>query len=251
MIFVKRILTAVLVLFAGGCLCLSSAFAYGGGLQEDKYPQILVKENFTSLAEEKILEELDKLGEKRRHTLALTRSPRTMRCPAGKLNVSAHIPRDIRYGGITPVYVSVYVDGELFRRVICYYRINVYGNVVVAKHDLALEKELTAEDLRIAEKEIADRADEYLTDVADALGKVPSRVIHEGTPITKNMLQNPLVVEVGAPITILSDRGGIRVQVEGFALMRGRIGSIIRVRNAKSRKVMRGRVIDASTVEIL
>ncbi len=229
----------------------SRAEAYGGGLQKDKYPQVLVKENFVVLSEQKLNEELKKIGETRKSKLTLTRAPQTMRCPAGKLRLNATLPRALRYSGLNPVYVSVYVNEELFRKVTCYYRLSVYDKVVVANHDLALEKEIVADDLRVDEREIEGRAEEYLTDVKDAFGKVPSRVIKEGTPLTKNMLQNPLVVEAGAPIKIVSDRKGIRIETDGVALMRGRVGSVIRVRNANSRKVMRGRIIDASTVEIL
>ena len=247
---IKGIAAAVLVIFASGCLFSAVAFAkYGSGL--DRYPQKILKESFVKHAEQKITERLDEYGEKGRREIVLTGQPSAMRCPAGKIELSAKIPREIRYGGITPVYVSVMVDGKLFRRVVCYYRVTIYDNVVVASHDLSLEKQLTADDFRVAEKEIAGRAEEYLTDVSAAVGKVPARVIHEGTAITKNLLQNPLIVEVGAPITIVSNRSGVRITVEGVALSRGREGSIIRVRNNKSRKIMRARIIDANTAEIL
>lgn len=247
----KIFLTAALAFLAGSIFFISAAFAYGGGTQAEKYPQIIPKTQFAALAEEKIKSELAAIGETRRYELTLTRSPQSMRCPVGRLELKTQLTRDIRYGSVSPVYISVYVDDDLFRRVTCYYRVNVYDNVIVAKHDLPLEKDITPDDLRIAEKEIADRSYEYLTEVNDAVGKVPSRVIREGTAITKSMLQNPLVVEVGAPVVIVSDKNGIRVQAEGIALMRGRTGKIIRVRNTKSRKVLRARVIDATTVEVL
>ncbi|MBQ1915794.1 MAG: flagellar basal body P-ring formation protein FlgA, partial [Selenomonadaceae bacterium] len=69
--------------------------------------------------------------------------------------------------------------------------------------------------------------------------------------ITDRMLQSPIVMDVGTTITLMATHNGIQVKAEGVAMERGRIGKIIRVRNAKSRKVLRGRVLDANTVEII
>ena len=43
----------------------------------------------------------------------------------------------------------------------------------------------------------------------------------------------------------------MEVKTDGIAMGRGRIGAIIKVRNAKSGKLLRGRVIDEATVAIL
>ena len=69
--------------------------------------------------------------------------------------------------------------------------------------------------------------------------------------LTKNMLRNPVVIEAGASVYITANNNGIIVKTEGVALQRGRAEEMIRVRNASSSKVLRVRVVDASTVEVV
>ena len=82
------------------------------------------------------------------------------------------------------------------------------------------------------------------------LGHVVSRMVQEGAVLSEDLLRQPVVMESGAAVTIVSRYNGIEVRVSGVALTRGRVGQKIRVRNAASRKVMLARVLDASTVEI-
>ena len=90
-----------------------------------------------------------------------------------------------------------------------------------------------------------------MPDFNELQGKVPARVIRTGTLIDSSMLQSPAVIESGAPITLIAQYNGVEVKTDGVAMGRGRIGAIIKVRNAKSGKLLRGRVIDEATVAIL
>ena len=90
----------------------------------------------------------------------------------------------------------------------------------------------------------------YLTDLKQLEGHVPARAIHGGTVLTPAMLTTPAVMQSGSPITLIMRTGAIEVKTDGFAMQKGRIGARIRVRNAKSGKMLRGKVIDANTVEI-
>ena len=65
------------------------------------------------------------------------------------------------------------------------------------------------------------------------------------------MLQQPIVMDVGTPVTIRVNYHGIEVSANGIAMQRGRLGAKIRVRNVASGKVLRGTVVDAATVEIV
>ncbi len=221
------------------------------GTQDEKYPQILTDDYLAALAKEKIEETLASQGETRRYTLMLSRKVNPMRCPPGVLICEAELPKDLRYGGLNPVNMKVYVDGALFREIVCYYELHVFGSMLVAARDLRLEQVLTPADIRLEEHEVESNSEFYLEDPEKVIGMVPSRVIRSGTPLTEKLLQTPIVIEVGATVQIVTNYKGIQVKTEGVALQRGRVGKIIRVRNAASSKILRGRVIDASTVEIL
>ena len=122
--------------------------------------------------------------------------------------------------------------------------------MLVATHDLQLERALTAADVKCEERCLENAQAEYLTDVKELGDSVPIRFIKGGTLITRNMLTTPIVVQSGAPVKLVTQLNGVAVQTEGVAMQRGRRGAIIRVRNARSGKVLRGKVIDATTVEI-
>ncbi len=229
----------------------SVAEAYGPGTQAERYPQEISSEYFAQLANDELEKKLQAIGETRRHVLRLRRAPQPMNLPAGQLICEVKVPQQLAYGGVNPIYISVYVDGAFYRRSVCYYELDVYEHVLVATHDLDIEKTLAASDLRLEERSIDGSPGKYLTDMNQAVGRVPSRVIRAGTAIAAAMLQNPIVMDVGTPVTLVTSYGGVEAKAEGIAMQKGRVGKIIRVRNARSGKMLRGRVVDATTVEIM
>ena len=90
-----------------------------------------------------------------------------------------------------------------------------------------------------------------VTDFDRLAGRVAGRYIRKGTVITPTLLAMPRVLTAGSPVTLVAESGGITIRAEGVALEAGRIGYVIRVRNARSGKIMRGRVIDEKTVQII
>ena len=91
---------------------------------------------------------------------------------------------------------------------------------------------------------------DYFHSLDEVIGKVPARVLKAGQVLRRNMVQMPVAVEVGTPVNLLVDMNGIQVKAEGIAMQKGRIGAYIRVKNARSGKFLRGKVIDAHTVQI-
>ena len=224
--------------------------AYGAGLQSDAFPQLLPSEQFVALAAEKLEERLASNGETRRHELKLLRAPQPMRLPEGEVTCEVQLPKLINYGLSTPVNMLVYVDGKLFRRTVCYYKVLVYEQVLLLTRDLGLEQPFTAADVRSEEREVEASSADYFHSPDEVIGKVPARVLKAGQVLRRNMVQMPVAVEVGAPVDILVDINGIKVKAEGVALQKGRIGAYIRVKNARSGKFLRGKVIDGHTVQI-
>ena len=242
---------ATLFLVAGGVFLPAVAEAEFQGTQDERYPQVIPADYIEALAREKLEQTLAEQGETRRYTIMLSRKVGSVRCPDGAIICETELPKELRYGGLNPVYVKVYVNGALYRRSICYYELHVYGQMLVAARDLRPEQLLTAADVRFEEHEVENRSEFYLEDPALVVGRVPNRVIRSGSPITDGILQNPVVIDNGAPVQLVANYNGVKITTEGVALQKGRVGNIIRVRNVTSSKILRGRVIDATTVEIL
>lgn len=251
----KKSILAISMLSAvwGGLFFLTPpppAFAYGGGTQAERYPQRVTAAEFAQHAEEKIEQQLAASGETRRHEVTLVRPTTDMRAPSGAIVCQVNVPQAIRYTGTTPVNVSVFVDQVFYRRVTLYYRVKVYDTALVVTRNLKPDEAIGENDVKLAEIAVDDASVTYLKDYAAIAGRVPTRFLSAGKPITESVLQNALVIEVNTPVTILVDYNGVNVTAEGVALQRGRIGSRIRVKNARSGRMLSGVVIDAHTVKV-
>ncbi len=234
------------------CLLLPpTAWADSDPTQGGKYPQTIESETLVALATEQVESAMADLKETRRHTLEVSKAPRSLHAPAGELTYDVSIPNGLRYGGTTPVYVAIKTDGVPYRQVICYFRLHVYDQIVVAAKDLRPAVVLGASDLRLEEREVGSTSAKYLTSVDAAVGHEVNRLVREGIMLTEPMLQNPVIMQAGVQIYIVANVNGVRIKTEGVTLQRGREGDIIRVRNVHSSKVLRAKVLDATTVEVL
>ena len=143
------------------------------------------------------------------------------------------------------------MDGVLQRRAACYYQVTVYDHVLVAMTDIRMDEAITPANAHVEESAVDTLPETTVTDFDRLAGRVAGRYIRKGTVITPTLLAMPRVLTAGSPVTLVAESGGITIRAEGVALEAGRIGYVIRVRNARSGKIMRGRVIDEKTVQII
>ena len=231
---------------------MGTAFAsYGGATQDEQFPMILSAVQLSALAEQKIEERLGAMGETRRHELHLQRAASTMSLPAGEVTAVVELPRGLPYSREFPVAFTIYVDGVLNRRATSYYRLTVYDRVLVAMTDIRAETAISAANARVEERAVDTPPELTLTDFARLEGRVAGRYIRKDVTIAPNMLAMPLVMRAGNPVELVLDTNGIVIRTEGVALESGRIGYEIRVRNVRSGKILRGKVIDAHTVQVI
>ena len=254
MIISRRTTTAILCLWSGLFAFLWSGTAFAAaynGAQGDRFPTILSTAQLSALAEQKIAEKLDDMGETRRHELHLQRAASTMHLSAGEVTAVVEFPRGLPYGREFPTVFAIYVDGVLNRRATSYYRLTVYDRVLVAMTDIRAETPISAANARIEERAVDTLPEMTLTDFARLDGRVAGRYIRKDVTITPSMLAMPLVIRAGNAVELVLDANGIVIRAEGVALEPGRIGYEIRVRNVRSGKILRGKVIDAATVRVI
>lgn len=235
---------AVWVLAVFFCLC-PMAEAVPQGLQ-------MVPVDEIEAAAAALLEEtISGYNDSRRHTVELTRMPRPFRAPAGEVTYELSLPYGVRFGSTTSVYARIIIDGMPDRRLSFSYRVHVFDRVVVAAKNLQPRRLLESSDVRLEERDVSGLNAKYLTDVSEAVGRETNRLVKSGAVFTKNMVLNPVIIEPGATVYIVAEKNGVRVKTEGVSLDRGRRDGVIRVRNANSAKVLRARVLDESTVQIV
>ena len=231
-------------------VCVALFLTSAGMVEASRFSQTVSAAEFERMTDEKMEALFRDKGETRRREVALVKPPRDMKLPAGEVSFSVEAPLGLLYDRRTPIYVSVLLDGRPYRRALSYYTVRVYDTVLVASRNLFPEQALSETDLRFEEREVTRVRGRCLKEKSEALGHVVSRMVREGTVLSEDLLRQPVVMESGAAVTIVSHYNGIEVRVSGVALTRGRVGQKMRVRNEASRKVMLARVLDASTVEI-
>ena len=226
------------------------AGAYGM-TPEDVYPQEISSEDIQREAVAYIDETMAALGDTRRYTIETVHIPRALRAPEGEITFEAKTPNGLRFWGNTAVYMDVLVDGAPFRQVKCQFKMHVFDRVAVAARPLVPGQPLTAADYRFEEQEVGTKGAKFMGENDVLVGKVLSRSLSIGMPILRTMLKLPDIVQPGSPVTLISKQNGVAVKMEGVALEAGHEGEVIRVRNTASRKILRGRILDEFTVEIV
>ena len=202
-----------------------------------------------ALALQAVEKALEERGETRRHEIFFTQHAPDLKLPEGVVDVKTQIPAQISYINLTAVRAIVYVNGRAQRTVSFTANIKVYDSVLVANRDLRIEVPVTAADFRTTEVAV-DGRNEYVKDISEIEGLVPHRFIRAGSPVTKSYFQQPIAVNTGQRVNIILNYRGIKASAKGIVMSRGRIGSLVKVKNEASEKILTAKVIDSQTVEV-
>lgn len=202
-----------------------------------------------AIALDAVEQALAKRGETRRHEIFFMQNAPDLKLPEGVVDVKAQIPGQISYISLTPVRAVVFVNGRAQRTISFTANIKVYDNVLVANHDLRIEIPVTAADFHTAEIAI-DGRNEYVKNVSEVEGLVPHRFIRAGSPVTIGYFQQPVAVNSGQRVNIVLNFNGVKVSARGIVMTRGRVGSLVKVKNEASEKILTAKVIDSHTVEV-
>ena len=212
--------------------------------------QIVPGGQIESLAIAEIETELERRGEFRRHDISLQRPLADITLPNGIIDIKIILPSSaVNYTGVTPVKARISVGGRVYRDVNFVVAVKIFDVALIANHDLRIETPVTEADFRTEEVPVDGRT-EYLQDVQNVVGLVPHRLIRAGSPVTMSYFQQPIAVRSNQPVRIILRYRGIELSANGITMTRGRIGEMIRVKNAQSQKILSAKVIDSQTVEV-
>jgi flagella basal body P-ring formation protein FlgA len=123
--------------------------------------------------------------------------------------------------------------------------------VLVATRPLSPGHVITAEDLALVSQDQGQLRQNTLANPTLVIGRVVSRPMSAGMPVTAQHIAEATTVRRGEKVTIRAGGSGLAVETPGKALADGAPGSRIRVENLRSRRVVEGvvgpdRVIDVS-----
>jgi flagella basal body P-ring formation protein FlgA len=145
--------------------------------------------------------------------------------------------------------VAVYCTAPAFR-VHVPLTVQAWVEAVVVTRPLARGVAIGAADVRLERRELAQLPYGYMTDPGQALGQLTARALAAGHALLPRQLRAGALVRRGDTITLLARRGGMAVRMQGEALGEGAAGTRVRVRNARSQRVVEGTVVAAGLVEL-
>lgn len=128
--------------------------------------------------------------------------------------------------------------------------VSLFGEVVVAARPLTRATLLTAADLKLARRDLAQLHNGYFDTIDQAIGMQAGRNIAVDTAISTVLVKEPLAVKRGQRVNLVALAGGLEVRMAGEAMSDGTTGQRIKVRNLRSKRVVDGIVKSATTIQV-
>ena len=144
----------------------------------------------------------------------------------------------VRCDGAAPW--TVFVPGQ----------VRLYREVVIVSRPLKRDNLVTDMDIVLAERDVGLLNQGYLTSLQQAIGKKLTRALLPDQVLAPIHVQLAEAIRKGDQVVISARSGGISVRMPGEALSDGTVGKQISVRNQRSNRVIRARVIGPGQVEV-
>ncbi len=135
---------------------------------------------------------------------------------------------------------------RLFTLCIALVALPAAADTLVAARTIRAMSVLTPEDLSVTDSDVPGA----LKSVSDALGMEARTILYQGRPILPEDIGPAATVERNALVTLVYNRGHLRITAEGRALGRGGPGDRIRILNLASRTTVTGTVDFDGTVAV-
>ena len=125
-----------------------------------------------------------------------------------------------------------------------------YTEVLVVRQNLPRGSVLQASDLESRRLDISRLSNGYFIDKNEVQGKILKRSLRRGDILTNGMLDIRKLVKRGDIVTIMASSSTIAIRVKGQALMDGRKGDVIRVKNQSSKREIQAIVVATGMVKV-
>lgn len=140
----------------------------------------------------------------------------------------------------SPVSWTVYVSSQ----------VKVMRDVVVTRRALPADHILTADDIKLAEHDIASMRKSYLKDASILIGQKLKSPLPMGAVLETSQFKSVTLIHRGDLITLVAAVGNMEVRVRGEALANAGLGERVKVKNTSSERVVEGIVDAAGMVRI-
>lgn len=129
-------------------------------------------------------------------------------------------------------------------------QVRLYRHVIVASKSLLRDTVLSESDVSIAERDVSNLSQGYLTRLDEVLGTKLTRPVLPDQVIAPNQIELAKAVRKGDHVVITARSGTISVRMPGEAMADGVPGKQIPVKNRRSGRTVKARVVAPGQVEV-
>jgi len=170
--------------------------------------------------------------------------------PPGTYSYEIILPEQARRGGNISGTVLLTASGREVRRSRFSARVDIYADVVAARHPLKKYHEIEGKDVHLLSKNISLLPNDVVTELKDVLGKRTILSINPDEAIRAGMIEIPPVIKKGDRVILLVENQQFKITTLAEAKEEGRRGDRVRLINLSSKREVCGRVLDGNTVQI-
>lgn len=168
-------------------------------------------------------------------------------CPADAISAQLESP-NVPVGRVT---VRVSCDStEAQWRLFVPASVDLFQQVVVTARPLGRHAVISTGDIALRERNLGQLSGGYLLKPEQAIGLRARRAIPADAVLSPNQLEQDETVKRGDRVVISAANSRVAVRMPGEALESGSTGSQIRVRNTRSDRIVRARIIGPGQVEV-
>ncbi|MFT7185883.1 MAG: flagella basal body P-ring formation protein FlgA [Pseudohongiellaceae bacterium] len=125
---------------------------------------------------------------------------------------------------------------------------DIYGRIITAAETIPKGALITRPMLVEKDQIVNEGRHIGFSSTKKVIGKIAKRTIRSNMVISANQLKAPSLIKRGDRVIITAANSAISVSMNGTALMDGKLGQQISIRNTDSKRTIRGRVTDRGRV---
>jgi flagella basal body P-ring formation protein FlgA len=168
------------------------------------------------------------------------RAPEKIILPTGKLTYTV-LPSRPGILGSSSFSIIFKVDGKIVKNCTVHGKLEAMAEVATAAVNVRKGSIITADMVQLIRLDIS-KLDTPYPSIDQVVGLQAKRTIRAGRALDNRNVKLPPVIRKGEPVKIIADRGALQISTNGVAIMDGRTGDFIRVKNINSSKLVYCRV---------
>jgi flagella basal body P-ring formation protein FlgA len=152
--------------------------------------------------------------------------------------------------GESSVILKLHHNGVFLAERAVRVKMEVAFDILVSARSLAMDTVIGPDDVRLVKRWMTREPQQAVTSAEEAIDKRINSAVRPNRDITRNMLKDVPLVKKGRMAKIILTTGLIHIATVGQIQEDGILGSLVKVKNVSSQRVVHARVVGDSLVQV-